>query len=155
MAHQFLLQLYRMVPKVIYYLNAVQSKKLVNGARMSEWTNSVLDCMSHALLTRPRQKSWSSKSRELELCARKMAAVHPILVLRQLPLLATSLMGWCELEFNQFRSGHHLNLFSQIMGLLELLQPHLFNEENRQGLEDTLDNFFHCFRVSNYENIYE
>jgi integrator complex subunit 1 len=151
MAHQFLLQLYMKVPKVICYLSTIEVKKMVNGARICDWTGSILDCMSHTLLTAlaatPRQKSWSSKSRELELCARKMAAVHPILVLRQLPLLTSSLMGWCDLEFGHFKSGHHLNLYIQVMGLLELLQPHLFNEEHRAGLENTLENYFRCFRV--------
>ncbi|XP_058800792.1 integrator complex subunit 1 isoform X2 [Phymastichus coffea] len=155
MAHQFLLHLYMKVPKIIYYLSASQSKKMVNKAHISDWTRSVLDCMSHTLLTSlatlPRQKSYSAKSRELELCARKMAAVHPLLVLRQLPLLASSLTGLCDTEFSQFRSNHHLNLYTQVMGLLELLQPHLFNEEHKRGLEDTLENFFQCFQ--NFSNI--
>ncbi|OXU26086.1 hypothetical protein TSAR_012850 [Trichomalopsis sarcophagae] len=151
MFHQFLLHLYMKVPKIICYLNTFQAKKMVNNANISDWTGSILDCMSHTLLTAlASQRQKSSKSRELELCARKMAAVHPILVLRQLPLLASSLMGWCDLEYSQFRSGHHLNLFTQVMGLLELLQPHLFNEEHRKGLENTLENYFYCFQ--NYCN---
>ena len=152
MSHQFILQLYMKLPKIISYLTGCQAKRMVDGGHISDWTGSVLDCMSHTLLTAlaatPRQKSWSAKSRELELCARKMAAVHPILVLRQLPLLASSLMGWCDLEFGQFKSGHHMNLYTQVMGLLELLQPHVFNEEHRKGLEDTLANYFQCFHVS-------
>jgi len=76
-----------------------------------------------------------------------MAAVHPILVLRQLPMLASSLMGRCYLDFGSFRSGHHLNLFNQVMGLLELLQPHLFNEQHETALENTLGNYFQCFQV--------
>ncbi|KAJ8668061.1 hypothetical protein QAD02_009724 [Eretmocerus hayati] len=155
MSHQFLLLLYMKVPKVICYLSTLQAKKMVENAHISDWTGSVLDCMSHTLLTAlsamPRQKSWGSKSRELELCARKMAAVHPILVLRQLPLLAVSLAGCGDLEFNQFRSGHHLSLFQQVLSLLELLQPYLFDEEHQKGLEDTLDNFFVCFK--NYYTI--
>ena len=151
MAHQFLLHLYMKIPKVICYLDPHQTKKFVDGARLTDWTGSVLDCMSHSLLTAlaatPRQKSWHSKSQEFELCARKMATVHPILVLRQLPMLASSLTGRTYLDFSQFRSQHHLNLFVQVMGLLELLQPHLFNEEHRSALEDTLENYFQCFQV--------
>lgn len=153
MAHQFLLQLYMKLPKIINFLTTFQAKRLVNGVKISDWTGSVLDCMSHTLLTtlatnsQNRQKSWSSKSRELELCARKMAAVHPMLVLRQLPLLATALIGSYDLEYSQIRSGHHLHFFTQVMGLLELLQPHIFNEEHRKGLEDTLENYFQCFQV--------
>ncbi|XP_032686897.1 integrator complex subunit 1 isoform X2 [Odontomachus brunneus] len=150
MAHQFLLHMYMKIPKVICYLNTYQTNKFVNGAKITDWVGSVLDCMSHSLLTAlaatPRQKSWNSKSQEFELCARKMAAVHPILVLRQLPMLASSLMGRCYLDFGQFRAGHHLNLFTQVMGLLELLQPHLFMEEHETSLEHTLENYFQCFQ---------
>lgn len=157
MAHQFLLHMYMKIPKVICYLDASQSKKFVRDARITDWTGSVLDCTSHSLLTAlaatPRQKSWPSKSQEFEVCARKMAAVHPILVLRQLPMLASSLMGRSYLDFGQFRIGHHLNLFVQVMGLLELLQPHLFNEEHRAALEDTLENYFQCFQVREIEKI--
>ncbi|XP_072761874.1 integrator complex subunit 1 [Anoplolepis gracilipes] len=155
MAHQFLLHMYMKIPKVICYLDTFQANKFVKGAKITDWTGSVLDCMSHCLLTAlaatPRQKSWNAKSQEFELCARKMAAVHPILVLRQLPMLASSLMGRCYLDFSQFRSGHHLNLFTQVMGLLELLQPHLFNEQHKIPLENTLENYFQCFQ--NYGHV--
>ncbi|XP_014230547.1 integrator complex subunit 1 [Trichogramma pretiosum] len=149
-SHQFLLHMYMKIPKIITYLSTYQTKRLSQNACIAEWTGSVLDCMSHSLLTSlaaiPRQKSYGVKSRELELCVRKMAAVHPLLVLRQLPLLSTSLMGWNDLEFGQFRSSHHLSLFNQVMGLLELLQPYLFEEEHQRGLEATLDNYCRCFR---------
>ncbi|KAK0167256.1 hypothetical protein PV327_004680 [Microctonus hyperodae] len=150
MAHQFLLHLYMKIPKVICFLNQFQAKKFVGTAKITDWHGSVLDCMNHSLLTAlsatPRQKSWISKSQEFELCARKMAAVHPILVLRQLPMLASSLMGRSYLDLCEFRSGHHHNLFQQVMGILELLQPYLFNEEHREALEDTLENYFQCFQ---------
>lgn len=154
MAHQFLLHMYMKIPKVICYLDTYQANKFVDGAKISNWTGSLLDCLSHFLLTAltatPRQKSWNSKSQEFELCARKMAAVHPILILRQLPMLASSLMGKCYLDFGHFRSGHYLNLFTQVMGLLELLQPHLFNKQYEIAFEKTLENYFHCFQVSQY-----
>lgn len=158
MVHQFLLHMYMKIPKVICYLDTFQTKKFVGEAKITEWTGSVLDCMSHSLLTvlaaTPRQKSWNSRSQDFELCARKMAAVHPILVLRQLPMLASSLMGRCYLDFSQFRAGHHLNLFVQIMGLLELLQPHLFSEQHQTALEDTLENYFQCFQVCKRKFMY-
>ncbi|XP_011171982.1 integrator complex subunit 1 [Solenopsis invicta] len=154
MAHQFLLHMYMKIPKVICYLNTLQASKFVDGSKITDWTGSMLDCMSHSLLTAlaatPRQKSWSSKSQEFELCARKMAAVHPILVLRQLPMLASSLMGRCYLDFSLFKTGHHWALFQQVMGLLELLQPHLFNEQHETALENTLENYFQCFQNYGY-----
>ncbi|XP_014218982.1 integrator complex subunit 1 [Copidosoma floridanum] len=151
MAHQLLLQLYMKVPKIISYLNINQSKKMMmSGANISEWTNSTLDRMTHTLLTAlttlPQQKSMGSKVRELDQCTRKMAAVHPLLMLRQLPLLASTLTGLCDLDSREFRSKHHVHLFVQVMGLLELLQPHIFNQEHSKGLQDTLDTYLLCFK---------
>ncbi|XP_034943269.1 integrator complex subunit 1 isoform X2 [Chelonus insularis] len=150
MAHQFLLHLYMKIPKVICLLNQFQAKKFVAGAKITEWTGSVLDSMSHSLLTAlaatSRHKSWISKSQDFELCARKMAAVHPLLVLRQLPMIASSLTGRCHMNLSEFRTGNHLNFFTQIISLLELLQPYLFNEEYQTALEDTLENYFQCFQ---------
>ncbi|XP_063991596.1 integrator complex subunit 1 [Diachasmimorpha longicaudata] len=150
MSHQFLLHIYMKIPKIISYLNPSQTKKFVAGADIKDWTGSMLDTMSHCILTAlaatPRQKSWTPRSLEFELCARKMAAVHPLLVLRQLPMMGSSLMGRCHVDYNEFRAAHHLNLFVQIMGLLELLQPYLFNEQHRDALEDTLQHYFQCFQ---------
>lgn len=158
MAHQFLLHLYMKIPKVICYMDANRIKKFVDGAKINNWTGSVLDCMSHSLLTAlaatPPQKSWNSKSQDFELCARKIATVHPILVLRQLQMLASALMGRCHIEFPIFKSRNHLTLFNQVMGLLELLQPYLFNEEHQSALEKTLKNYFQCFLVCFLKKIF-
>lgn len=149
MAHYFLLHIYMKVPKIINYLTTLQTKKLITNVQISDWSFSALDGMTHSLfiaLSTPKQKFWITRSRELELCARKMAAAHPILVLRQLPLLASSLTGCCNVSFHQFKVNHHLLLYTHVMGLLELLQPHIFNEEHKKAFESTLDNYFYCFQ---------
>lgn len=53
---------------------------------------SAVDILSHTLLSAltstPRIKDWSRRSMDLNVCARKLASTHPILILRQLPMLA-------------------------------------------------------------------
>jgi len=68
---------------------------------------------------------------------------------RQLPMLAAALRGRAHLDFTVFRSQNHLNLFHQVVGILELLQPHIFLQEYSEGLEDTLHSYFALFKVMN------
>ena len=49
---------------------------------------------------------------DFELCARKLACAHPVLFLRNLPLLASSLQGRTQFDFGIFRSRNHLTLFN-------------------------------------------
>lgn len=70
-----------------------------------------------------------------------------ILCYRQLPMLAASLRGRVHLDFSVFRSRNHLNLFQQVVGILELLQPHIFLPAYSEGLEDTFHSYFALFKV--------
>lgn len=118
-----------------------------------EWSSSTLDKISHCLLTAmaatPHIKDWQKRTNEYELMIRKMCASHPVLILRQLPMIASSLRGRTHLDYNVFRSRNHLNLFIQIMGVVELLQPYVYMSEYQLGLEDTLTAFFSLFKVIN------
>ncbi|PNF16802.1 hypothetical protein B7P43_G18054 [Cryptotermes secundus] len=149
-AHQLLLKLYLRIPGLIHHLVDVELDKFLAGACVNEWSSSVLDGMSHTLFTAltatSQSKDWTRRSQEYELLARKMASVHPILVLRQLPMLAATLRGRVHLDFAVFRSRNHLNLFQQVVGILELLQPHIFLQEYSEGLEDTLRSYFALFK---------
>lgn len=102
--------------------------------------DEVAHCLLSALAATPRNKDWSKKSQDLELCARKLTATHPILVLRQLPMLAGSLKGRAQYEWGVLKSRGHLMLFHQVLGLMELLEPMIF--EPSLTLSDLLDSFF-------------
>ncbi|XP_063908867.1 integrator complex subunit 1 isoform X2 [Zophobas morio] len=102
--------------------------------------DEISHCLLSALAATPRSKDWPRKSQDLELCARKLAATHPILVLRQLPMLAGSLKGRAQYDFGVLKNRGHLLLFGQILGLLELLQPIVF--EQSHTLCDILDSYF-------------
>lgn len=105
---------------------------------------SVVDEISHCLLSSlsatHRNKDWAKKSQDLEMCARKLASTHPVLVLRQLPMLAGCLKGRAQYDWSVLRSRGHFMLFGQILGLMELLQPYIFEQTNT--LCDLLDSYF-------------
>ncbi|XP_063229314.1 integrator complex subunit 1 isoform X2 [Bacillus rossius redtenbacheri] len=149
-ARQFLLHLYLHIPAVKHHLNDSENDILVQDSFLKGWSRSSLDHMSHnvlsALTATLQSKDWNRRSQEYELMARKMASTHPLLVLRQLPMLAASLRGRAHLDVSVLRSRNHLNLFQQVMGILELLQPHVFLPEHETGLEDVLNCFFSLYK---------
>ena len=63
---------------------------------------------------------------------------HPVLFLRNLPLLSSSLRGRTQFEFPVFRSGNHLTLFTIVLGLLELSRPQIFLARYIKHLEDAM-----------------
>ncbi|EEZ98703.1 integrator complex subunit 1 [Tribolium castaneum] len=102
--------------------------------------DEISHCLLSALAATPRSKDWPRKSQDLELCARKLAATHPVLVLRQLPMLAGSLKGRAQYDWGVLKNRGHLLLFGQVLGLLELLEPIVF--EQSRTLCDILDSYF-------------
>lgn len=150
-AHKFLLRLYFRIPGLIKYLVDSEADKFLEKASTTDNGSSVLDRMSHLLFTAlaatPMSKEAPRKSQEFELATRKMASVHPALVLRQLPMVASSLRGRTHLDYGVFRNRSHLAYFQHILGILELLQPYLFHRKHAAALHATLDSYFSLFRV--------
>ncbi len=112
---------------------------------------TTLDVATHTILsalaaTQPGRQ-WTSQMIDFEAAARKIAACHPLLFLRNLPLIAASLKGRTEFDFSFFRSRHHLTLYSIVMGILDLLSPHIFRPEHREGLEETLKCYFNMINA--------
>lgn len=119
-----------------------------------------MDKISHTLLTAMTantltSKDWSKRSQDFELAARKMAVVHPALVLRQLPMLAASLQGRVHLDYVVLRVRNHLTVFSQVLGLVELLQPKVFSKQYTTSLHALLDSFLTLFKLhSHMKDVY-
>lgn len=63
-------------------------------------------------------------------------------------MLSSALRGRVHLEFPVFRSRNHLALFTQVLGLLELLKPHLFRPEYTEPLHAMFDTYFQLFKVT-------
>lgn len=143
-----LLMLYMSIPRIGTYLaNVNMNNTLTTSYSLisSMGSNaSTIDTISHTLLSAltatSRHKDWSKKAQELELCARKLASSHPYLVVRQLPMLAGNLRGRAQYEWSVLKSRGHLTLFGQVLGLLELLSPIIF--QHTDTLCAILDSYF-------------
>ncbi|KAM9210267.1 integrator complex subunit 1 isoform 4-T5 [Dugong dugon] len=104
-----------------------------------------LDGLTHRFITllADTSDSRSSENRvaDANMACRKLAVAHPILLLRHLPMLAALLHGRTHLNFQEFRQQNHLTFFLHVLGVLELLQPHVFRSEHQGALWDCLLSF--------------
>ncbi|KAK7791007.1 hypothetical protein R5R35_007901 [Gryllus longicercus] len=156
-ASLLLLLLYLQQPAILRHLSESERDILWVHSNITTQSSSLLDTMSHTLLTALTAgshthagKDWTRKAHDYELLTRKMASVHPILVLRQLPMLAATLQGRVHLDLQVFRARHHLSLFGQVLGLLELLRPWLFAPEHASGLHSILSCYLALARQHGY-----
>jgi integrator complex subunit 1 len=85
-------------------------------------------------------------SQDMELSIRKLAASHPSILLRQLSILAALLQGRAHMDIYVLRLEYHLSLFHQVMGILELLQPQIFQNIYQSGLHSALECYFTLMR---------
>lgn len=66
---------------------------------------------------------------------------------RHLPMIAALLHGRTHLNFQEFRQQNHLTFFMHVLGVLELLQPQVFQSEHQGALWDCLLSFVRLLRV--------
>lgn len=118
----------------VYISNA---KNLI-GCEVDKVANYTLTAIA-ALST---HRDYQAMSANMELLVRKLAASHPALLLRQLSVLATLLEGRAHMEFYVLRNQQHLSLFYQVMGLVEILQPHIFDASYKRSLQQVLACYF-------------
>lgn len=147
MKKKFLQQLYLNIPPMkfivpdltdVYSANA---KQLI-GCQADIVSNYTLTAISSLSGT----KDYQIMSMDMELIVRKLAASHPSLILRQLSVLASLLQGRAHMDIHVLRSGHHMALFNQVIGILELLQPQVFEEPYKDALHQALECYFTLLR---------
>lgn len=151
---KFLQQLYLNIPPLKFlmphidgvYDADVQSATGCVGDKFAYYIITTITC-----LTNPRD--FQQMSAEMELIVRKLAASHPVLMLRQLSLLATLLQGRAHMDLHVLRAEYHFHLFHQVIGILELLQPLVFDDSYKSGLQSALDCYFALLR--NHGNVKE
>eukprot|EP00092_Neocalanus_flemingeri_P015764 GFUD01017066.1.p1 GENE.GFUD01017066.1~~GFUD01017066.1.p1 ORF type:complete len:2079 (+),score=577.03 GFUD01017066.1:73-6309(+) len=154
-AKTVLLEVYMKIPGCftarIGFPNLTPSTTLLASLSISGGSESVVDCYTHTLLSAlsatQTGKQWTVKMHEFELCARKLMSSHPILFLRNLPLLASSLQGRTHFEFPIFRSRNHLTLYTILLGLMELSRPHIFLPRYSESLEAALSCYVDMFQA--------
>ncbi len=139
---KFLQQLYLNFPPmkfIVADLNEVYKAdaKNLSGCQADITTNYVLTTISSLSATKDFQLS-----SDMELMVRKLAASHPSLILRQLSVLSSLLQGRAHMDLSVLRMGHHMTLFHQVLGILELLQPQVFEEPYTDVLHQALECYF-------------
>lgn len=136
-----LLQIYLQLPEQLVPLPEMLLTS--EGARDS--STCKLDALVHRFinLLADTSDSKSSESRvwDANMACRKLAVAHPILLLRHLPMIAALLHGRVHLNFQEFRQQNHLTFFIHVLGILELLQPQVFQNEHQAALWDCLLSF--------------
>lgn len=143
---KFLQQLYLNVPPMKF---AVADLPNVYNSDATQMIGCVADVIANFMLTAisslSAAKEYQSMSADMELLVRKLAATHPALVLRQLPVIASLLQGRAHMDFHVLRQKS-MPLFNQVLGILELLQPLVFEEPHKDALHQALDCYFTLLR---------
>uniref|UniRef100_A0A4W5NFU4 Integrator complex subunit 1 n=1 Tax=Hucho hucho TaxID=62062 RepID=A0A4W5NFU4_9TELE len=138
-----LLQLYLHFPEVIQHVTLPDATLSSEGA--ADGTTCKHDVLVHRLVTllgdTGDTKSAENRMSDANLACRKLAVSHPVLLLRHLPMIGALLHGRIHLNFQEFRSQNHLTFFSNVLAILELLQPLVFHSEHQRALQDCLLSF--------------
>lgn len=146
-AEELLLQFYVQVPHIAVQL----AKSCALDASVAPLTTTpcALDTMALMLitcLTTPLPgKDGERTMSDLETALRKMAATHPLLLLRQFPSLAAALRGRAHLDMVVLVSRNHLNVFASVLGLAQQLSYKLFTAQHRDAFQDMLASYWTLF----------
>uniref|UniRef100_H2PLA8 Integrator complex subunit 1 n=1 Tax=Pongo abelii TaxID=9601 RepID=H2PLA8_PONAB len=136
-----LLQLYLQRPE----LRVPVPEVLLHSEGAASSSVCKLDGLIHRFITLLADTSDSraleNRGADASMACRKLAVAHPLLLLRHLPMIAALLHGRTHLNFQEFRQQNHLSCFLHVLGLLELLQPHVFRSEHQGALWDCLLSF--------------
>jgi integrator complex subunit 1 len=107
--------------------------KYISGkdVQLNQSLPSVMDCYLHYLLTSMATASTDDsgiqKMTAASLLCRQISVTHPMLMMRQLPLLGWLLRGRAHLSPKQFSELHHQVVFNNAFHLLYLLEPVIFH----------------------------
>ena len=95
-----------------------------------------LDTELHYLLSTTACTTNGTESRDrmtsAALLCRKLAILHPALMLRQLPMMGWLLRGRAHLTAGEFHNQNHKQVLVNIFSILEHLQPLIFNSSQVQ-----------------------
>ncbi|XP_048349441.1 integrator complex subunit 1 isoform X2 [Sphaerodactylus townsendi] len=136
-----LLQIYLQLPDILVPV----PETLLSSEGAADSSTCKLDSLVHRFITlladSTDSKAGESRLWDANMACRKLAVAHPILLLRHLPMIAALLHGRVHLNFQEFRQQNHLTFFSHVLGVLELLQPQVFQSEHQGALWDCLLSF--------------
>lgn len=113
----------------------------LTGCELDKVANYTLTAIAALSINRDFQ----AMSFNMELLVRKLAASHPSLILRQVSVLATLLEGRAHMDYYILRNQHHITLFQQVLGIIEILQPLVFEEHYKEPLQQVFKCYFQLF----------
>ncbi|XP_062868566.1 integrator complex subunit 1 [Trichomycterus rosablanca] len=138
-----LLQIYLQFPEVIQHVRLPGAT--LSGEAAADGSTCKWDVLVHRLITlmadTGESKSTENRVSDATLACRKLAVSHPVLLLRHLAMIAALMHGRSNLNFQEFRKQHHLTFFSDVLAILELLQPRVFHSSHQRALQDCLLSF--------------
>ncbi|KAK3090472.1 hypothetical protein FSP39_012133, partial [Pinctada imbricata] len=140
---ELLAEIYAQCPRII--LPMMEASGILPASQLSRSSLTKVDVMSHRLLTSLGQAGHGKRAEDrmydANIACRKLASQHPLLMLRQLPLIAALLKGKTQFTFGEMRHKNYLLLFTHILGLMETLQPHIFNSEY-SSMQSIIESYF-------------
>lgn len=113
------------------------------GCNSDKWAHTIITTIASL----SNKRDFEAFGQDVELTLRKMAATHPILLLRELPMIASLMAGRGHMDMRVLRQGHHISLFGQILSVLELLRPHIFDDAYKIGLHRVINCYFHMLQA--------
>lgn len=143
---KFLQQLYLNIPPMKFIVTNLDDVYMTNANQLTGCDADI--CANYtitAISSLSATKDYQTMSADMELIVRKLAASHPALILRQLSVIASLLQGRGHMDFYVLRNKS-LPLFYQVLGILELLQPQIFEEPYKDALHQALDCYFTLLR---------
>ncbi|XP_071035573.1 integrator complex subunit 1-like [Parasteatoda tepidariorum] len=150
LAHELLLQAYHQIPSILILISDSLTF-LSEGVQELKSNSCKLDIISHSLLLSlartDSSKQCLPKMIRIEFICKKMASTHPLLLLRQLPMMISLLRGRVHLEYHLFRFQNHVALFSCYLSILELLPPFSFKNEYTSDLHNILSLYIEVFQT--------
>uniref|UniRef100_A0A8C6XX02 Integrator complex subunit 1 n=1 Tax=Naja naja TaxID=35670 RepID=A0A8C6XX02_NAJNA len=134
-----LLQMYLQLPELL----VPRPETLLSCEGATDSSPCKLDSLIHRFITLLAGDVKMNEGRlwDANMACRKLAVAHPILLLRHLPMIAALLHGRIHLNFQEFRQQKHLAFFLHVLGILELLQPQVFQNEHQGAMWDCLLSF--------------
>lgn len=143
---KFMRRLYMSIPHMFLDCNEEMRNSSVSSDILKDSSGSIGDKWTHSMITMiaslANPRDFQALSSDTELSLRKFAATHPILLLRELPLIASLLAGRGHMDLHVLRHEHHIAFFNQILGILDLLQPMIFDDIYMSSLHKALNCYF-------------
>lgn len=145
---KFMQRLYMNIPHMFIapkYQDAVANMDTITdtlGCASDKWTHNIITIITSL----SNKRDFEALSQDVELTLRKMAATHPVLLLRELPMIASLMAGRGHMDMRILRQGHHISFFGQILSVLELLRPLVFDDAYKNGLHRAINCYFHMLQ---------